>query len=155
MISFIPIKWVLKLNKITMDYRSTLFKFRRTKFKLTKAYARIGFLNKCVRYKVIPKFLSFKVPNNNTFDRKHVFDFQYNLISSELLKARENVERLQFILRNLYADMVSRLGKNIMETFYVSICVEARQESNLIRIKHNNKIHNFKISNVIILTAQK
>ena len=58
----------------------------------------INFLESCKRADIIPRFLKFRMPNNDCFDDRTVNDFQLQLLRKELqsrAKLDETVENLE------------------------------------------------------------
>ena len=72
--------------KIYVRYRSSLQK-------LEKNNLRLKFLESCNRSEIIPRFLTFRIPNNGCFDDRAVRDFQMKLLRKEIVNAKNDVKR--------------------------------------------------------------
>ena len=82
-LSFKLLTLELKRNgcwKIFLQYRKFLQK-------LDNHNLRIGFLNNCLKSKIIPRFLKFRVPKNGCFDDRAVHEFQVKLLRKEIYNA--------------------------------------------------------------------
>ena len=53
---------------------------------------RIKFLENCNRAEMIPSFLKFRIPNNGCFDGKSVHEFQRQLLSKEIVRAKNDLK---------------------------------------------------------------
>ena len=54
---------------------------------LIRAEARLLFLTTCRDFQVIPKFLNFRIPNNDKFNKSCVTQFQLALLNKEIKKS--------------------------------------------------------------------
>ena len=66
-----------------LQYQTALEKFENN-------YLRIEFLKNCKASDIIPKFLTFRIPNNGCFDNSIVHNFQKSLLNKEIVKANED-----------------------------------------------------------------
>ena len=90
---------ILPLRLLALEFRrSSCYKeylqYINTIIKVENNSLRIKFLDKCKRSDVIPKFLKFRIPNNGCFDEKSVHDFQRQLLTKELHKAKGDLQKL-------------------------------------------------------------
>ena len=83
---------------------------------------RLRFLSQCLKNDLIPRFLSFRVPQNGCFAPTIVHNFQRRLLKSEVHRAREAVQHHA----NEAAEALLPL-KCVRDELAVSICFYVRQ----------------------------
>ena len=80
-----------KLLILELKKSNSLIKYLQYEKALCKVVnnkARIQFLDDCRRSNIIPKFLNFRIPNNDCFDNESVYSFQKKLLHQEIVKAK-------------------------------------------------------------------
>ncbi|XP_066916931.1 uncharacterized protein [Clytia hemisphaerica] len=78
---------LLRLELQRNDCWKDFLQYQKFLEKVENHNLRIVFLNNCLKSKIIPRFLKFRIPNNGCFDDRSVHEFQINLLRKELHKA--------------------------------------------------------------------
>lgn len=99
---------------------------------------RIGFLDECLKSRIIPRFLKFRIPNNGCFDDRSVEDFQVNLLRKELFKASE--ER-KITSQKLDASR-GKLKQKLPKYCIPSVILHTRYNLRLLRNVRSQKLNN-------------
>ena len=94
---------ILPLRLLALELRQSrcykhYLQYLNTIDKVENNSLRIKFLDNCKRSDVIPKFLKFRIPNNGCFDKKSVHNFQRQLLTKELHKAKSDLQKLNSTL---------------------------------------------------------
>ena len=114
--------------------------YRKKRLKLLNMQLRIKFLEKCSRNNIIPRFLSFRVPNNGCFHQATVENFQRRLLKNELRTAKKSLEEHEINV----ATKRQALQMNTPEVLLESIAFYCHEEVELERIvvneRHKNKL---------------
>ena len=90
--------------------------------KLENNRLRLKFLESCKHADIIPRFLNFRIPNNGSFDKKSIHDFQCSLLRKEMISAKENHEKIT----NRLAEKRSELQKKCPIKCLPSIVFQVR-----------------------------
>ena len=85
---FLPYR-LLSSELTRNDCTNYYLQYRKSLEKMEKNCLRVKFITSCMKADIIPRFLKFRVPNNDTFDEKSVFDFQKGLLRKELYRAKQ------------------------------------------------------------------
>ena len=73
--------------------------YQKALHKIDNNSCRIKYLENCKRADIIPKFLKFRVPNNDCFDETSIHNFQKTLLNKELQKAKTDTQTLSATLK--------------------------------------------------------
>ena len=76
-------------------------KYEKTQLCLLKTDLRLSFLQECINFQLIPKFLHFKIPNKDIFHKKTVLEFQISLLKKEKLKTLKTRDKTAYKLAKL------------------------------------------------------
>ena len=132
-----------KLFKIELERNDSWKNFLRYQTALRKSVdqtVRLKFLDNCLKSHIVPKFLKFRIPNNDRFDDKLVHDFQIKLLRKEIFKA--NTEKLK-TSGNL-EETRNRLKTSIPRKCIPSLVLYTRHDNktyrNTLSTKHNDKL---------------
>ena len=98
---------------------------------------RIGFLDNCLKSRIIPRFLKFRIPNNGCFDDRSVEDFQVNLLRKEIFKASEEGRTTSHKL-----DATREKLKQIVPRYCIpSIILHTRYDIRLLRNEQSKNLN--------------
>ena len=126
--------------------------------KVVNNKARIKFLEDCRRANIIPKFLNFRIPNNDCFDNKSVYSFQKKLLHQEIVKAKgdrvelhKNVDVKRLLVKKqapVYcrASIVWHYRRKKLETYKE---VTSKHNSKLINLSKQQERPLFSVSNTV------
>ena len=95
-------------------------KFEKTDRKLRKAELDLTFLQKCVELSLTPKFLNFKVTNDNLRNSNTYIHCQKELLNEEIVQKNKSIEELRNLLRNIKSELQEKL--NVIDYAHVLSC---------------------------------
>ena len=108
-LSFIKFAYHLSYKRnISISHFKSVYKLSVTK---TKNECRSKFLTSCLQFDITPKFLFFKIPQNNKFDRRSVSQFQSTLLQKEIKKCDAYSRRVEFRLQANRNEIKSKVIK--------------------------------------------
>jgi len=79
---------LLNLELIRHGCWRDFLQYRKILCKVDAHSLRIDFLENCLKADIIPRFLTFRIPNNGCFNDKAVHEFQVRLLRKEITTAR-------------------------------------------------------------------
>ena len=104
---------------------------------------RIKFLENCKRADIIPKFIKFRIPNNDCFDEKSIHNFQRNLLNKEIHKAKNDLQILTTTLNEKRQQLTSVAPEKALP----SVVIYTRLTRPNTR-RQQCKIHNTKLTSL-------
>ena len=141
---FLPFK-LLTLELKRNDCWKIFLQYRKFLQKLESHNLRIGFLNNCLKSKIIPQFLKFRIPSNGCFDDRTVHDFQVKLLRKEIYNAgRDKNLTLEKLVENR-----EKLKQQLPNYCIPSIILHNRLDIRLLRRSQAQKL-NKKLLNLSI-----
>ena len=96
--SFLPLRLLAKQLQRSGCWKHYL-QYQKALHKIDNNSCRIKYLENCKRADIIPKFLKFRVPNNDCFDETSIHNFQKTLLNKELQKAKTDTQTLSATLK--------------------------------------------------------
>ena len=114
--------------------------YKKTRFKLSNSTLRVDFLERSIRSDLIPKFLSFRIPNNGAFEPIAVHNFQRRLLRYEMTNATKLVTQHTANLKEK-RELLKTSVPHIMIESIASYCHEEVSLKRLvIKERHQNKL---------------
>ena len=103
---------------------------------------RIDFLENCKRADIIPRFLKFRIPTNGCFDEKTTHNFQQKLLNKELIKAKEERDKIKFQLEEKREDLKNTVPRKYLPSIIFHSRYDRRIAHREQSAKHNKKLTN-------------
>lgn len=115
--------------------------YKRSRMKVIRMRINVLFLERCLKNRLIPHFLKFKIPENGTFAQSCVDNFQRKLLKIEFSKSKESPLKL-----TEDKDInLTKLESNIPEVLIPSIAKDRHKEATkiiqLLEKKYNKKLN--------------
>ena len=139
---FLPLRLLaleLKRNDCWKEY----LQYQKILCKVKNNNLRIKFLENCKRAELIPNFLKFRIPSNGCFDEKTVHDFQRQLLSKELLRAKNDLK----VQNSTLDEKRDRLRQTAPNKCLASIVVHTRNARGK-NHQTQERTHNKKLTNL-------
>ena len=113
-----------------------------TKFlmKLDNCALRITFLENCKSSDIVPKFLTFRIPQNGCFDDDAVHNFQIGLLNREISKARSNLNDCTDRLNEKRNELRTRLPQHSIPAAVVYSRIDRVQNRQKVAATHLKKL---------------
>ena len=108
--------------------------------KLDKCNLRIAFLERCRDSNIIPKFLSFRIPQNGCFDNNSVEKFQRGLLLKEIAKARSTFTECTLRVEEKRDILKQKLPAKCVASAVVYSRIQRVSSRKLVAQKHDKKL---------------
>ena len=136
---FLPLR-LLALELRRSNCWKEFLQYEKHIHKIENNRLRLKYLEACKNADIIPQFLNFRIPNNGSFDKKSIHEFQFSLLRKEIINAKENLTTLT----NRIEEKREALKRNCPSKCLPSIVVYIRISRLKLRIatrqKHNHKL---------------
>ena len=114
---------------------------RKYEQKLTNTQRRI-FLEECVKKKIIPNFVKFRVPKNGCFKNSSVRGFQKNLLKKEVHACVDKQAKLDDAVDKAREDLKCSIHENLLPSICHHVSSTTKKLIEQLKAKHKRKIEN-------------
>ena len=133
---FIAFK-LFNLELIRHDCWKDFLQYRKALRKAESHSLRINFLENCLKADIIPRFLTFRIPNNGCFNDKAVHEFQVRLLKREIFTGKEEKKlSLEKLTENR-----EKLKVKLPEKCIPSVILHCRYNLRLLRQQKSLKLN--------------
>ena len=137
------------LNKYGRQTLKTYRGVEREHFRMNKIQMDITFLNTCLAFKVVPKFVKFKV-HNRTFENSPTYrNWQNHLVNCELKRQKKKLEQLKIKFNDTKYHLKSLVSFLDFWIFYGRIIGNTRNSCISIKQRHSKKLQDLGVGPII------
>ncbi len=138
---FLPFRLLAKSLK-TLDGWKRFLDYRKALINQEKNLRRISFLQQCCDADIIPRFLTFRIPENGCFEATVVHNFQVKLLKTELNKAKKTIEKRAKTVEDRRIALRPVVPDRLVPSVVLFCRIEVSNTKEELVKKHANKLQN-------------
>ena len=139
----LPRKWLFRV--FNNEQRNLFWNYYNAYVKWNSIRYRLSFLQTCSTHGLVPRFLSFKIPNNGAFTHHRVIQFQLRILRDEIVKCIESLRQHASKLAACRAIVSKSFNDEELLLLFSCIRCLASTVGDAVRCSHNKKISSLRI----------